>query len=43
MAAPDDHVEARITEVPPQGGYSVAGVGAPPFRLDDVDYAVRRP
>lgn len=23
--------DARITELPPQGGYSVAGVGAPPF------------
>ncbi|MGO4446406.1 DUF4873 domain-containing protein [Mycobacterium sp. 2YAF39] len=27
--------EARITERPPQGGYSVAGVGAPPFPLED--------
>jgi hypothetical protein len=32
--------EARITEGTPQGGYSVAGVGAPPFPLDDVDVAV---
>lgn len=29
-------VGARITERPPQGGYSVAGVGAPPFALDDL-------
>ena len=27
----DDNAEARITERTPQGGYSVAGVGAPPF------------
>lgn len=29
--------EGRITERTPQGGYSVAGVGAPPFALDDVE------
>jgi Domain of unknown function (DUF4873) len=32
--------EVRIVERTPQGGYSVAGVGAPPFTLDDVDLAV---
>lgn len=35
--------QARITEVTPQGGYSVAGVGAPPFRLDDIDSAAPLP
>lgn len=34
VAVDDNHVEARITERPPQGGYSIAGVGAPPFALD---------
>jgi hypothetical protein len=32
--------EARITEQTPWGSYSVAGVGAPPFRLDDVELTV---
>jgi hypothetical protein len=27
---------ARITERTPQGGYSVVGVGAPPFALDEI-------
>jgi Domain of unknown function (DUF4873) len=27
------NAEARITERTPQGGYSVAGVGAPPFAI----------
>jgi hypothetical protein len=31
---------ARITERTSQGGYSVVGVGAPPFALDAVDVAV---
>ena len=31
---------ARITERTSQGGYSVVGVGAPPFALDDVEVAV---
>ena len=31
---------ARITEQTPQGGYSVVGVGAPPFTLDAVEVAV---
>ena len=34
--------EARITEQTPWGSYSVAGVGAPPFALDDVDLAPGR-
>jgi len=29
--------QARIVERPPQGGYSVAGVGAPPFALEAVE------
>jgi hypothetical protein len=34
----DDHeAQARIVERPPQGGYSVAGVGAPPFALEVVE------
>ena len=32
---------ARITERTPQGGYSVAGVGAPPFALEGVEITVR--
>ncbi|WP_006247094.1 DUF4873 domain-containing protein [Mycolicibacterium tusciae] len=32
----DNHAQARIVERPPQGGYSVAGVGAPPFALGTV-------
>jgi Domain of unknown function (DUF4873) len=31
--------DARITERTPWGSYSVAGVGAPPFALDDVEIA----
>jgi cation diffusion facilitator CzcD-associated flavoprotein CzcO len=31
---------ARITEQTPQGGHSVAGVGAPPFALDAAELAV---
>ncbi len=30
----ENSAEARITERPPQGGYSVAGVGSPPFSLE---------
>lgn len=30
---------ARITERTPQGTHSVAGVGAPPFALEDVEFA----
>ena len=32
----DGRAEARITERTPQGGYSLAGVGAPPFPLEDL-------
>ena len=32
--------EARIIERTPQGGYAVAGVGAPPYPLEDIDVAV---
>jgi hypothetical protein len=32
----DGHAEGRITERTPQGGYSVAGVGSPPFALGDI-------
>lgn len=32
--------EARIVEQTPQGGYSVVGVGTPPFARDDVELAV---
>jgi hypothetical protein len=35
--------EARITERTPQGGYSVAGVGTPPFTLDDLEVDVPAP
>ncbi len=43
LAVGDTEAQARITERTPQGGYSVAGVGAPPFALDDleVDVTVR--
>ncbi len=33
-------VAARISERTPQGSYSVVGVGAPPFALDDVELSV---
>ncbi len=29
--------DARITERTPQGGYSVAGVGAPPFEMASIN------
>jgi hypothetical protein len=35
--------EARIVERTPQGGYSIVGVGAPPFALDEVELAVPVP
>ncbi len=43
LAVREIRAEARITERTPQSGYSVAGVGAPPFALDalEVDVAVR--
>lgn len=34
---------ARITEETPQGTHSIAGVGAPPFALDDIDLTVPQP
>jgi hypothetical protein len=36
----DRSAEARITERTPQGRYSVTGVGAPPYALDDVEVVV---
>ena len=36
----ENSAEARIVERTPQGGYSVVGVGAPPFARDDVELAV---
>lgn len=33
----EHHAQARIVERPPQGGYSVAGVGAPPFALEELE------
>jgi hypothetical protein len=33
----EHHAQARIVERPPQGGYSVAGVGAPPFALEAIE------
>jgi uncharacterized protein DUF4873 len=36
LSVGDNTVDARITERPPQGGYSVAGVGSPPFPLEDL-------
>jgi hypothetical protein len=38
----DGRAEARITEPTPWGTYSVAGVGAPPFALDDIEFAMPR-
>ncbi len=39
----DRSAEARITERTPQGRYSVTGVGAPPYALDDVEVVVPSP
>ena len=33
----DGSAQGRITERTPQGGYSVAGVGAPPYALGDIE------
>jgi hypothetical protein len=41
MSVGENSAEARITERPPQGGYSVAGVGAPPFSLGELVVPVR--
>ena len=40
MTVGERTADARITEHTAQGGYSVVGVGAPPFALDAVEYAV---
>ncbi len=37
VAIDEQQAPARIVERPPQGGYSVAGVGAPPFALEAVE------
>lgn len=36
LSVGDNSATARITERPPQGGYSVAGVGSPPFPIDEL-------
>jgi hypothetical protein len=36
VSVDESHADARITERTPQGGYSVTGVGAPPFTLSAV-------
>lgn len=33
LSSGEHHAQARITERTPQGGYSVSGVGAPPFTI----------
>jgi len=43
LSVGDNRAEARITELTPWGSYSVAGVGAPPFALDDIEFAVPNP
>jgi hypothetical protein len=35
--------EGRVVERTPQGGYSVVGVGAPPYALDEVEVVVPSP
>ena len=40
VAIGDRAAEGRITERTPQGSYSVVGVGAPPYALDDVEVVV---
>jgi cation diffusion facilitator CzcD-associated flavoprotein CzcO len=37
LAVGERSAPARITEETPQGTYSIAGVGAPPFALADID------
>jgi Domain of unknown function (DUF4873) len=34
LSVDDTQAEARITERTPQGGYSVAGAGVPPFAVE---------
>lgn len=43
LSVGDKRAEARITERTPWRTYSVAGVGAPPFALDDIEFAVPIP
>ncbi len=40
LAAGEESKPARITEETPQGTHSVAGVGAPPFALEDIKLVV---
>ena len=40
LAAGARSAAARITEQTPQGTYSIAGIGAPPFAVNDVELAV---
>ena len=40
LAVGDHSASARIIEATPQGTHSIAGVGAPPFALADVELAV---
>jgi cation diffusion facilitator CzcD-associated flavoprotein CzcO len=40
LAAAARSAAARITEQTPQGTYSIAGIGAPPFAVNDVELAV---
>ena len=42
MTIGEQTAACRITERTQQGGYSVAGVGMPPYALDDVEVAVPR-
>lgn len=39
LAVGERNASARITEQTPQGTYSIAGVGAPPFALRDIELA----
>ena len=43
LSVGDNRAEGRITEPTPWGTYSVAGVGAPPFELDDIEFSVPVP
>ena len=40
MTIGEQTAACRITERTQQGGYSVAGVGMPPYALDDVEVVV---
>ncbi|OBI50744.1 hypothetical protein A5707_14915 [Mycobacterium kyorinense] len=43
LAVGERNSSARITEATPQGGYSIAGAGPPPFALTNTELAVQRP